>query len=77
MFGILKQICQSFILANAFFFCGKKVEKNSSNLDEGQQRVVATFLRSARHGGVGLKGKDSERFNVLQLKLAELTNKFR
>ncbi|XP_067042625.1 uncharacterized protein [Acropora muricata] len=53
-----------------------KVEKNSSNLDEGQQRVVATFLRSARHGGVGLKGKDSERFNVLQLKLAELTNKF-
>ena len=70
-------MCHSFILANAFFCCGKKVEKNSSNLDEGQQRVVATFLRSARHGGVGLKGKDSERFNVLQLKLAELTNKFR
>lgn len=59
------------------FFRGKKVEKDYSNLDEGQQRVVTTFLRSARHGGVGLKGKESERFSALQLKLAELTNKFR
>ncbi|XP_078349101.1 uncharacterized protein LOC144634035 isoform X1 [Oculina patagonica] len=53
-----------------------KVEKNDESLDEGQQRVVSTFLRSARNGGVALKGKDKERFNAIQLKLAELGNKF-
>ena len=38
---------------------------------------MATFLRSARNGGVGLKGKEKERFNAIQLRLAELANKFR
>ena len=55
----------------------KKVEKNDESFDEGQQRVVSTFLRSARNGGVALKGKDKERFNAIQLRLAELGNKFR
>ncbi|KAJ7340323.1 hypothetical protein OS493_003059 [Desmophyllum pertusum] len=53
-----------------------KVEKNDGSLDEGQQRVVSTFLRSARNGGVALKGKEKERFNAIQLRLAELGNKF-
>lgn len=53
-----------------------KVEKNHYGLDEGQERVVTTLLRSARHGGVGLKGEMSERFSAVQLKLAELSNKF-
>jgi len=39
--------------------------------------VVTTFLRSARNGGVGLKGKDKARFNAIQLRLAGLANKFR
>ena len=38
---------------------------------------MTTFLRSARNGGVGLKGKEKERFNAIQLRLAELANKFR
>ena len=50
---------------------------NQVSFDEGQQRVVTTFLRSARNGGVGLKGKEKERFNAIQLRLAELGNKFR
>ena len=55
----------------------KKVEENHDSLDEGQQRVLTSFLRSARNGGVGLNGKEKEHFNALQLKLAELTNRFR
>ena len=47
------------------------------SLDEGQQRVVKSFLRSARNGGVVLRGKEKERFNAIQLRLAELKNKFR
>ena len=47
------------------------------SLDEGQQRVVKSFLRSARNGGVALRGKEKERFNAIQLRLAELKNKFR
>ena len=55
----------------------KKVEENHVSHDEGQQRVVTTLLRTARNGGVGLKGKEKERFNAVQLRLAELGNKFR
>ncbi|CAH3196646.1 unnamed protein product, partial [Porites evermanni] len=53
-----------------------KVEKDQLTLDEGQQRIVTAFLRSARNGGVGLEGKEEERFNTIQLRLAELGNKF-
>jgi len=52
------------------------IDKNDGSLDGGQQRVVSTFLRSARNGGVALEGKDKERFNAIQLRLAELGNKF-
>ena len=55
----------------------KKVEDNHVSLDEGQQRVVTTFLRTARNEGVGLKGKEKEQFNAVQLRLAEVGNKFR
>ena len=60
-----------------FIYMWKKVEKDQLTLDEGQQRIVTAFLRSARNGGVGLKGKEKERFNTIQLRLAELGNKFR
>ena len=56
----------------------KKVEDNHVSLDEGQQRVVTAFLRTlARNEGVGLKGKEKEQFNAVQLRLAEVENKFR
>ena len=60
-----------------FIYMWKKVEKDQLTLNEGQQRIVTAFLRSARNGGVGLKGKEKERFNTIQLRLAELGNKFR
>ena len=60
-----------------FIYMWKKVEKDQLTLDEGQQRIVTGFLRSARNGGVGLEGKEKERFNTIQLRLAELGNKFR
>lgn len=59
------------------YFLYQKVEGFSVGLDEGQQRVVTSFLRSARNGGVALRGKEKERFNAIQLRLAELKNKFR
>lgn len=55
----------------------KNIDKNDRSLDEGQQRVVSALLRSARNGGIALEGKDKERFNAIQLRLAELGNKFR
>ena len=66
------------ILSYSYFLTHKKkVEDNHVSLDEGQQRVVTTFLRTPRNGGVGLKVKEKERFNAVQLRLAELGNKFR
>ena len=61
----------------ATFFSLKNIDKNDKTLDEGQQRVVSTLLRSARNGGIALEGKDKEGFNAIQLRLAELGNKFR
>jgi oligopeptidase A len=46
-------------------------------LDEGQQRIITSFLRASRNGGVGLEGKEKERFNEIRLRLAELGTKFR
>ena len=60
-----------------YLFSFKNIDKNDRSLDEGQQRVVSSFLRSARNGGIALEGKDKERFNAIQLRLAELGNKFR
>ncbi len=45
-------------------------------LDEAQQRIVESALRDARLSGVALEGGDRERFNAIQLELAELATKF-
>lgn len=58
-------------------FCVQKLGRASSSLDEGQQRIVASLLRASRNGGVGLEGKDKEKFNEIKLRLAELSTKFR
>lgn len=46
------------------------------NLDSAQQRIVNTALRDAELSGVGLEGEDRDRFNTIQLELAELSTKF-
>ena len=53
--------------------------KQSVSWDEltsGQQRVVEAAIRDAELSGVGLTGESRERFNQIQLELAELSTKF-
>lgn len=45
-------------------------------LDEAQQRIVEASLRDAQLAGVGLAGEKKDRFNAIQLELAEITTKF-
>lgn len=45
-------------------------------LDEAQQRIVEATLRDARLVGVGLEGDKKDKFNAIQLELAEITTKF-
>lgn len=45
-------------------------------LDETQQRIVEASLRDAQLAGVGLVGEKKDRFNAIQLELAEITTKF-
>ena len=45
-------------------------------LEEAQQRIVESSLRSMKHAGVGLEGEELEAFNKIALELAELSTKF-
>lgn len=47
-----------------------------TQLDEAQQRIVEASLRDAQLAGVGLLGEKKDRFNAIQLELAEITTKF-
>ena len=47
-----------------------------SALDPAQCRIVESLLRDARLSGVGLEGEARERFNAIQLELAELATHF-
>ncbi|MDB9413194.1 M3 family metallopeptidase [Microcystis aeruginosa] len=47
-----------------------------TQLDEAQQRIVEASLRDAQLAGVGLVGEKKDRFNAIQLELAEITTKF-
>ncbi|NEQ37461.1 MAG: M3 family metallopeptidase [Okeania sp. SIO3I5] len=46
------------------------------NLDSGQKRIVEAAIKDAELSGVGLEGEKRERFNAIQLELAELSTKF-
>ncbi len=50
--------------------------KSWGQLDEAQQRIVEASLRDAQLAGVGLAGEKKDRFNAIQLELAEITTKF-
>lgn len=45
-------------------------------LESAQKRIVETAIREAELAGVGLAGEQRERFNQIQLELAELSTKF-
>ena len=47
-----------------------------NSLEAAQQRIVEAAIKDADLSGVGLEGEKRERFNAIQLELAELSNKF-
>jgi oligopeptidase A len=47
-----------------------------ATLESPQQRIVEAAIRDAQLSGVGLQGEARERFNIIQMKLAELSTKF-
>ena len=56
-----------------------KALRNSSDWDSfepAQQRIIESSLREFELSGVGLEGETKERFNQIQLELAELSTKF-
>jgi oligopeptidase A len=44
--------------------------------ESAQKRIIESAIREAELSGVGLEGEKKERFNQIQLKLAELSTKF-
>jgi oligopeptidase A len=47
-----------------------------ATLDSAQQRIIEAAIRDAELSGVGLQGEAKERFNAIQMELAELSTKF-
>ncbi|HEY9676287.1 MAG TPA: M3 family metallopeptidase [Waterburya sp.] len=47
-----------------------------NSLEAAQQRIVEAAIREAELSGVGLEGEKRDRFNTIQLELAELSTKF-
>jgi oligopeptidase A len=47
-----------------------------SNFEPAQQRIVEAATRNAELSGIGLEGQQRERFNEIQMELAELSTKF-
>jgi oligopeptidase A len=47
-----------------------------TTLESAQQRIVEAAIRDAELSGVGLQGEAKERFNAIQMELAELATKF-
>ncbi|NWF62482.1 MAG: M3 family metallopeptidase [Fischerella sp.] len=45
-------------------------------LDSAQKRIVEAAIRDAELSGVGLQGEARERFNAIQMELAEVSTKF-
>ncbi|WP_017652602.1 M3 family metallopeptidase [Fortiea contorta] len=70
----MNKLGQSQPIYNAF-----KALRNSDTwktLDSAQQRIVIAAIRDAELSGVGLQGEARERFNHIQMQLAELSTKF-
>ena len=50
--------------------------KEWSSFAPAQQRIIESALKEAELAGVGLEGEAKEKFNAIQLELAELSTKF-
>jgi oligopeptidase A len=46
------------------------------SLEDAQKRIVEAAIRDAELSGVGLEGEKRERFNAIELELAEISTKF-
>lgn len=68
------QLGQSKPLYEGFKTLQASAEWNT--LDEAQQRIVNAAIRDAELSGVGLEGDAKERFNAIQLELANLSTQF-
>ncbi|MEJ1931809.1 M3 family metallopeptidase [Nostoc sp. NIES-2111] len=70
----INHLGQSQPIYNAF----KELRASSSwdTLDSAQKRIVEAAIRDAELSGVGLQGEARERFNAIQMELAELSTKF-
>jgi oligopeptidase A len=53
-----------------------KAGKEWNSLENAQKRIVEAGIRDAELSGVGLEGEKRDRFNQIQLELAELSTKF-
>ncbi|MBE9208227.1 M3 family metallopeptidase [Nostoc sp. LEGE 06077] len=65
---------QSQIIYNAF----KELRASDTwkTLEPAQQRIVTAAIRDAELSGVGLSGEARDRYNAIQMELAELSTKF-
>ncbi|MBD2211746.1 M3 family metallopeptidase [Nostoc linckia FACHB-104] len=70
----ITKLGQSQPLYNAFKALRASDAWNS--LESAQQRIVEAAIRDAELSGVGLEGEARERFNAIQMELAELSSKF-
>lgn len=50
--------------------------KDWNSLEPAQQRIVEAAIRNAELSGIGLSGEKRERFNEIELELAEISTKF-
>lgn len=68
------RLSQSQPIYNAF----KQIRTSDTwnNLDSAQQRIVESAVRDAELSGVGLNGEARQRFNAIQMEMAELSTKF-
>ncbi|MEL6437986.1 MAG: M3 family metallopeptidase [Cyanobacteria bacterium J06621_8] len=57
-------------------FKGIRADSSWSDLEPAQQRIVESSIRDFELSGVGLSGATREKFNQIQLELAELSTKF-
>ena len=53
-----------------------RASDNWESLESAQQRIVEAAIKDAELSGIGLTGEKRDRFNAIQLELAELTTKF-
>ncbi|GAB1539816.1 hypothetical protein NUACC21_24830 [Scytonema sp. NUACC21] len=68
------KLSQSQPIYNAFK--ALRTSDSWSTLDAAQQRIVEAAIRDAELAGVGLEGEARERFNAIQMELAEISTKF-